>query len=126
MHCETNLILISSANILCAISSNTDANQPTIFATTDTKLYATVVSSSNNYNANLLQQLKSGFKITVNWNKFQSKVTMSTKNQCLDTLLDASFQGVNKLFILSNENNAHLYTKDIFIQLEEKLKNKVP
>ena len=32
-------------------------------------------------NARLLQQLKSDFKRTINWNKYQSKLTIQERNQ---------------------------------------------
>ena len=54
-----------------------------------------------NDNTKLLQQSKSGFKRTINWNNFQSKVTMQRRNQYLDYSIDPSFQGVNRLFVLS-------------------------
>ena len=44
------------------------ANQEPKFAITDTKPY-TVVTLSAQDNENLLEKLKSGFKITINWNK---------------------------------------------------------
>ena len=55
-------------------------------------------------NAKLLEQLKSGFKRTIDWKKYQSKVTIQESNLNLDYLIDPSFQGVNVLFILSLEN----------------------
>ena len=55
----------------------------------------------------LLDHLKSGFKTTINWNKYQSKVSMQTKKQYLNYLIDPSFQGVNRLFVLSFKNNVH-------------------
>ena len=58
-------------------------------------------------NAKLLQQFKSVFKKTINWNKYQSKVTLETLNAYLDYLVDPSFQGVNKRFALSFENNGN-------------------
>ena len=42
--------------------------------------------------------MKSVFKKTINWNKYQSKVTTERQNQYLDYFTDASFQEVNKLF----------------------------
>ena len=42
------------------------------FEITDTKLYVSVVTLSTQDNAKLLQQIKSGFKRTINWNKYQS------------------------------------------------------
>ena len=69
---EINLMLTGSKN---CIRSNAAANQDTEFAISDTKLYIPVVTSSALDNAKLLQQLKPGFKRTVNWNQYQSKVT---------------------------------------------------
>ena len=42
----------------------------TTFAITDTKLYVPVVALSTQYKSKLLQQLKSDFKRTINWNKY--------------------------------------------------------
>ena len=47
---------------------------------TNTKLYVPVVNLSPQDNAKLLQQFKSGFKRTINWSKYQSKVTPQEKN----------------------------------------------
>ena len=55
-------------------------------------------------NAKLFQQLESGFKKTINWNKYQSKVTGQEQNRFLDYLADPCFPGINKLFVLSSEN----------------------
>ena len=48
-------------------------NQATTLPTTDTKLYVPVITLSTKENAKLLQQPKSGLKLTVNWCKYQSK-----------------------------------------------------
>ena len=98
--CEVNLILTWSA--YCVISSGTGTTK---FDTTDTKLYVPLVTSSTEDNAKLLQQLKSLFKRTSNWNKYQSKVSVETSNQYLDWLIDPSFQGANRLFVLPFENS---------------------
>ena len=71
INCEINLILTWSAN--CVIVSNNAANQNATFAVTDTKLYVPVVTLSTQDNSKLLQQLKSGFKRVLNWNKYLSK-----------------------------------------------------
>ena len=47
-----------------------------------------------------MQELKS--KRTINSNKYQSKTTtQNALNQYLDYLIDPSFQGVNRLFVLT-------------------------
>ena len=71
---------------------------------TDTNLYVLVVTLSIQYNAKLLQQLKSGFKITIKWNKYQTKLSTEGQNQYLYFLNDLSFQRGNRLFVLSFEN----------------------
>ena len=52
----------------------------------------------------LLQQLKSGFKRTINWIIYQLKATTQVPNPYLDYLIDRSFQGVKRLFVLSFKN----------------------
>ena len=100
INCEINLILTLSES--CVLS---DApNQETKFAITDTKIYVPVVTLSTQNDAKLLQQLKYGFKSTINWNKYQSQITGQAVNWYLDYLIDPSFQGINKLFVLSFEN----------------------
>ena len=74
------------------------------FALTDTKRYVPVVTLSTQDNTKLLQQLKTGFKRTINWNKYQSKVSRQTQNDYLDQLIDPSFQGLYRVFVLSFEN----------------------
>ena len=49
------------------------ANQVATFSITDTKLYVPVVTLSSENIAKLLEQLKSGFKKTINWNNYQQK-----------------------------------------------------
>ena len=52
----------------------------------------------------LLQQLKSCFKRTIKWNKYQIKVSTEGVNKYLDCLIDPRFQGIDGLFVLSFEN----------------------
>ena len=55
-------------------------------------------------NAKLLQQLKCGFKRTINWNKYQSDPKTYTQNQYLNHLVDPIFLRVNRLLVLCFEN----------------------
>ena len=73
------------------------------FQTTETKLFVPVVTLSTQNNAKLLQQLKSGFKRTVTWNKYEWSVKTFAQNRYLNYLVNPSFQGVNRLFVLSFE-----------------------
>ena len=74
------------------------------FQITETNLYVPVVTLSIQDNAKLLQQVKSGFKRTINWNKYESSVKTFTRNWYLNCLINPGFQGVNRLFVLSFEN----------------------
>ena len=65
INCDIKLILTWSSD--CVIS---ESNRATTFAITDTKLYVPVVTLSIQDNTKLLQQLKSGFRRTINWNKY--------------------------------------------------------
>ena len=81
--------------------SGTENNQNPTFQINDNKLYIPVVTLSIQENIKLPQQLESGFKITINWNKYLAKTTNQAQNRYLDFLIDPSFQGVNRLFVLS-------------------------
>ena len=86
------------------ISTNV-ANQAPTFAITETNLYVPVVTLSTQDNAKLLPQLKSGFKRTINWNKYLSKPELLPQNKNLNYLIEPSFQGVNRLFLLAFEHD---------------------
>ena len=103
INCEINLILTWSAN--CIIVSTNNANQNATFTITNTRLYVPVVTLSTQENAKLLQQLKSGFKRVTNWNKYLSKPELLVQNPSLNDLVEPSFQGVNRLFVLAFEND---------------------
>ena len=62
---------------------------------------------STQENTKFFQQLKSGFKRVVNWNKYLSKPELLAQNPNLNHLVEPSFQGVNRLFVLAFENDNH-------------------
>ena len=72
-------MLIWSAN--CFLVAGSAANKVPIFTITDTKRYVPFVTLSSGDNVKLLKQLGSGFKRTINCNKYQSKMTKQTKNR---------------------------------------------
>ena len=72
---------------------------------TDTKLYVPVVNLSIQDNAKLFEQLKSGFKIPIFWNKYEPKVIVEQQNQYLYFLINPSFEVVNRRFVLSFEDS---------------------
>ena len=100
INCEIKLILTWSTN--CVIVSTNVANKNATFEITDTKLYVPVVTLSTQDNSKLIQQLKSGFKRVINWNKYLSKPELLRRNPNLNHLVEQSFQGVNRLFVLIN------------------------
>ena len=106
--------------------------QGATFLITDTKIYVPVLTVSTQDNAKLLEQLRSGFKRTVNWNKYQPKISTERQNQYLDFLIDPSFQGVNRIFVLpfENEDDRKVHTgyylpkveiKDYNARIDEKI-----
>ena len=96
--CEINGILTWSAN--CLTVTGTATNQGPMLVITDKKFYIPVVILSTQDNAKLLRQLKYGFKWTINWNEYWSKIM-------LRLLIDPSFQVVNRFFVLSYESIDH-------------------
>ena len=104
INCKVELILTWSAN--CVIIYINVANQVPIFTITETNLYVPVVTLSTQDNAKLLPQLKSGFKRTIIWNKYLSKPEPLLQNPNLNHLIEPSFQGVNRHFVLAFENDA--------------------
>ena len=100
INCEVSLILRWSST--CVI---TDSNGAGTFAITDTKLYVPVVTLSTQENTKLLQQLKSGFKRVINWNKYLSKPESFRRNANLNYLVEPSFQVINRLFVLAFEGD---------------------
>ena len=103
INCEVQLILTWSAN--CIIIYTDVANQKPTFTIIETNPCVPVVTLSTLDNAKLLPQLKSGFKRTINWNKYLRKPELLSQNPNLNRLVEPSFQGVNRLFVLTFENN---------------------
>ena len=98
INCEISHQLKWSRN--CIIVAGIAKNQNPTFQKNDTKLCVSVVTLSTQKNMKLLKQLESGFKRTINWNKYLAKTTHQARNRYLDYLIDPSFQGVNRLYHL--------------------------
>ena len=86
---------------------NAQGNNPAIvpprgleFEITDTKLYVPVVTLSKENDIKLLEQLKSGFKRTIKWNKYRSQMTIQSQNNNLYYSIDPIFTNINRLFAL--------------------------
>ena len=105
---------------------NVQGDNPAIVAPTelefkvaDTKLYVPVVTLSKENEIKLLEQLKSGFKRTMKWNKYRSQMTIQPQNSNLNYLIDPTFTNVNRLFVLSfqriaGESNTTKDYRDLF------------
>ena len=103
INCEVELILAWSAG--CVIIYIDVTNQIPTFTITETNLYVPVVTLSTQDNSKLLPQLKNGFKRTITWNKYLAKPELLAQNANLNHLIEPSFQGINRLFVLAFEND---------------------
>ena len=63
-----------------------------------------VVTLSTEDDNKLLEQLKTRFKRTIKWNKYKSEMIKQTKTNYLNYLIDPTLNKVNRLFVLSLEN----------------------
>ena len=87
INCEVFLILTWSRERVITsmkrrvIASRQRHTSPTdaTFQITDTKLYIPVVTLSTENDKILLEQLRTGFKRTIKWNKYRSEMTNQTK-----------------------------------------------
>ena len=123
INCEVSLTLPWSENCVltditthAARNANPNADPPVkareridaptnaTFQMTDTNLYVPLVTLSTKDDKNFLEQLKSGFKRIIKWNKYRSEMTNQTKTNNLNYLIDPTFNKVNRLFVLSFEN----------------------
>ena len=79
----------------------------TTFKITNTKLYVPIVTLSSKDNVKPVKILKEGFKRLGCWNEYQTKIeTRDLDNTNLTRFsLDASFQGVRRLFVLAFDNS---------------------
>ena len=116
IYCEVSLTLSWSKNCvltdmitraagevcISALSAPTGAT----FTIKDTKLHVPVVTLSAENDNKLSEQLKTGFKRTIKWNKYRSEISNQVKNNNLNCLIDRTFTHVNRLFVLSYENEA--------------------
>ena len=122
INCETNLILTRSENCVLTSKTTRDAvpaqggnhavaavnnSANAILKMKDTKLYVPVVTLSTKDDNSFLEQLKSGFKRSIKWNKYRSEMTNQTKTNHLNNLIDPTFNMVHKLFVLSFENEEY-------------------
>ena len=82
----------------CILSS---AGTAATFTVTDTKLYVPVVTLKTEDIVKLSKLLNEVFKRLVYWNKYKVVLKDYVENNYIRERLDASSQGVNKLFVLA-------------------------
>ena len=119
INCTINLILTWSENCVLTdliiqpavdakedLPARPEINAPTnaTFNIADTKLYVAVLTLSTQDDNKLLEQLKTGFKRTIKWNKYRSEMIYQGKSNNLNYLIDLEFGRVNRLFVLSFKN----------------------
>ena len=85
----------------------------------ETKLHVPVVTLSKENDIKLLEQLKSGFKKTIKWDKYRSQMTIQHQNNNLNYLIDPTSTNVDRLFVLPfqrivGENNTTKDHRDSF------------
>ena len=75
------------------------------FTITDAKLYVPIVTLSIEYNVKLTKLLSEGFIRSVYWNKYKVILNKTYNvNNYIRKLLDSSYQGVKRLFVLAYDN----------------------
>ena len=81
-------------------------NRETTLKITSTMSYVPIFTLSTKDNLNLTKQLNEGFKRSVYWNEYKSKIETkeADANNLIKFPLDVSFQGVNILFVLALDN----------------------
>ena len=110
INCKIELSLKWYEN--CILSS---AGNAATFTITDAKLYVPIVTLKTEDNTKLSKLLSQGFKRPIYWNKYKI-IFKNYNNEYIRERLDASFQGVNKLFVLpyvsgNNITNENSYRK---------------
>ena len=100
INCKIHLELNWSKD--CVMSTIAD----TTFKITNTKLYIPIVTLSSKGHVKLVKLLEKGFKRPVYWNEYQTKIESRNldNNNLTRFPLDASFQGVRRLFVLAFNN----------------------
>ena len=92
--------------------ANATVTDSATFKITDAKLYVLIVILSAEDNAKLLKLLGRGFKRSIYWNKYKVidnipvQIAAQNEEKYIRERLDASYQGVKRLFVLAYDNTA--------------------
>ena len=107
INCKVELSLSWIEN--CVLSTAANANKAT-FKITDAKLYVPIVTLSAEGNAKLSNLLGEGFKRSIYWKKHKVidnkvvEIADDNEEKYIRELLDSSYQGVKRLFVLTYYN----------------------
>ena len=100
INCKVELSLKWYEN--CILSS---AGTAATFKITDAKLYVPIVTLKTEDNTKLSKLLSEGFKRPIYWNEYKVIPNKNYKaNEYIRELLDSSYQGVKRLFVLAYDN----------------------
>ena len=107
------MILAVAAQAYTSARPEVSAPRNATFQIKDTKLYVPVVTLSTQDDNKLLEQLKTGFKRTIKWDKYRSEMTNQAKTNYLYYLIDPIFIKLNRLFVFSlkNDNDRFSFSK---------------
>ena len=107
INCKVELSLKWIEN--CVLTTAANANKA-IFEITDAKLYVPIVTLSIEDNTKLWKLLGEGFKRSIYWNKYKVidnravEIADNNEEKYIRELLDSSYQGVKRLFVLAYYN----------------------
>ena len=94
----------------CILSNDGDA---ATFTITDAKLYVPVVTLRTEDNTKLSKSLNKGLKRSIHWNKYKV-IFKDYNNEYIRERIDASFQGVNKLFVFPYAGGANVTNENSY------------
>ena len=98
-------------SLKCILSSGRNA---ATFAITDKKLEVPVVTLKSEDNAKLSKLLNERFKRSVYWNKYKAVLKDFAENNYIREQIDASFQGINRLFVLAYARGNNVADEDSY------------
>ena len=107
INCKIELSLKWIENCILSI-----AGTAATFKITDTKLYVPIVTLKTEDNTKLSKLLSDGFKRSIYWNKYKVidnklvEIAANNGEKYIRELLDLSYQGLKRLFVLAYSNTA--------------------
>ena len=130
INCKVELSLKWIENCILTVNPNANNNiNNATFKLTDAKLDVPIVTLKTEDNVKLSKLLSGGFKRPIYWNKYKVipdkviNIAVNGREYHLRELLDSSWQGVKRLFVLAYNNSIDddgqaplILSKNIFFQ----------